>query len=198
MQIDWSASAFADLKAIYEYIERDRNLKRRPGWHGDRRSSFQTTVAPGSVRTAWNGGEMLSEEQADIFRSAFHRSLLNRYGGRELSTMACQYTDGGRLVVLRPWLMVDVVNEQGKPAAPGESGRLLWTSTVWRGTPLLRYEVEDWDTFGPVMKPKRAEPRSPALTAVMRACCVRRMARQSTIFTGTTCSKNFRRSVSSR
>ena len=49
--------------------------------------------------------------------------------------MACQYTDGGPLVVLRPWLMVDVVNEQGKPVSPGESGRLLWTSTVCRGTP---------------------------------------------------------------
>jgi phenylacetate-CoA ligase len=105
------------------------------------------TVAPGSVRAAWNGGEMLSEAQAEIFRSAFHVPLFNRYGGRELSTMACQYTDGGPLVLLRPWLMVDVVNEQGKPVGPGESGRLLWTSTVCRGTPFLRYEVEDWGHF---------------------------------------------------
>jgi phenylacetate-CoA ligase len=104
-------------------------------------------VAPGWVKAAWNGGEMLFEDQATRFRSAFHTPLFNRYGGRELSTMACQYTDAGPLVLLRPWLMVDVVNEQGKPVSPGESGRLLWTSTVCRGTPFLRYEVEDWGHF---------------------------------------------------
>ncbi|MGB8061900.1 MAG: hypothetical protein WCF26_08400 [Candidatus Sulfotelmatobacter sp.] len=104
-------------------------------------------VRPGRVRAAWNGGEMLFSEQSEIFRQAFKVPLFNRYGGRELSVMACQFTEGGPLNVMRPWLFVEVLNDRGRPAAPGEIGRLVWTSTVCRGTPFLRYDVEDCGTF---------------------------------------------------
>ena len=104
-------------------------------------------LEPGIVRTAWNGGEMLFPEQCEIFKKAFGVPILNRYGGRELSAMACQYEEGGPLHVLRPWLFLEVVNSAGKPAAPGESGRLIWTSTVCRGTPFLRYEIGDMGVY---------------------------------------------------
>jgi phenylacetate-CoA ligase len=104
-------------------------------------------VPPGVVRTAWNGGEMLFHEQSELFRRVFKVPLLNRYGGRELSVMACQFRPGTPLHVLRPWVFVEVVNEKGRPAAPGEIGRLIWTSTVCRGTPFLRYDVEDLGSF---------------------------------------------------
>jgi phenylacetate-CoA ligase len=109
----------------------------------------QACPPPGSVRTAWNGGEMLLPGQNETFRRAFGVAILNRYGGRELSTMACQFEDGGPLVVLRPWLFVEIVNDSGRPAGPGESGRLLWTSTICRGTPILRYDIGDLASFLP-------------------------------------------------
>jgi phenylacetate-CoA ligase len=101
----------------------------------------------GSVRTAWTGGEMLFPEQAGLFHQAFGVPLLNRYGGRELSTMACQFVPGGPLHALRPWLFLEVLDENGKPAQPGTMGRLVWTSTVCRGTPFLRYDIEDMGIF---------------------------------------------------
>jgi phenylacetate-CoA ligase len=101
----------------------------------------------GSVRAAWCGGEMLFSEQIEVFRQAFGVAILNRYGGRELSVMACQFEEGGPLQVLRPWLFLEVVNDQGKPAVAGEPGKLIWTSTVCRGTPFLRYEIEDIGVF---------------------------------------------------
>ena len=97
----------------------------------------------GYVRTAWNGGEMLFPEQSEFFRKAFGVPILNRYGGRELSTAACQFAAGGLLHVFRPWLFLEIVNEAGRPAAPGETGRLIWTSTICRGTPFLRYDIGD-------------------------------------------------------
>ncbi len=104
-------------------------------------------IRPGVVRTAWNGGEMLFREQSELFRRAFGVPLFNRYGGRELAVMACQFDEVGPLHVMRPWLFLEVLNDRGLPAAPGEIGRLVWTSTVCRGTPFLRYDVEDLGTF---------------------------------------------------
>jgi phenylacetate-CoA ligase len=107
----------------------------------------QREIPPGVVRTAWNGAEMLSLEQSEIFRRAFGVPLFNRYGGRELSVMACQFSEAGPLHVMRPWLFVEVLDDLGRPVAPGQVGRLVWTSTVCQGTPFLRYDVEDLGTF---------------------------------------------------
>jgi len=104
-------------------------------------------IRPGVVRTAWNGGEMLFPEQSELFRKAFGVPLFNRYGGRELSVMACQFAEGGPMNIMRPWLFLEILDHHGRPAAPGEIGRLVWTSTVCRGTPFLRYDVEDLGTF---------------------------------------------------
>lgn len=106
-----------------------------------------TAIPPGAVRAAWNGGEMLFASQSESFQKAFGTPILNSYGGRELSLMAFQPSAGAQLRVTRPWLMVEIVNEQGRPVGPGEPGRLIWTSTMCRGTPFLRYEIEDLGSF---------------------------------------------------
>jgi phenylacetate-CoA ligase len=101
------------------------------------------TPAPGRVSTAWNGGEMLFESQSELFRRAFGVPILNCYGGRELSIMAYQPAGASKLHLVRPYLFAEILGEGGRPAGPGESGRLVLTSTVCRGTPFLRYEVGD-------------------------------------------------------
>jgi len=97
----------------------------------------------GSVYVAWNGGEMLFPEQVEVFKKAFGVPILNLYGGREFSVIACQYKADDPLHVLRPWQFVEIVDDNGKPAGPGEIGRIICTSTICRGTPFLRYEVGD-------------------------------------------------------
>ena len=44
-------------------------------------------VPAGLVRVAWNGGEMLHDEQVTRFREVFGVPILNYYGGRELGTI---------------------------------------------------------------------------------------------------------------
>ena len=97
----------------------------------------------GSVSLAWNGGEMLFPEQSEIFQKAFGVPILNLYGGRELSVIAYQDKAGGPLHIPRPWIFVELVDNNGNPVGPGEPGRVICTSTVCRGTPFLRYEVGD-------------------------------------------------------
>lgn len=102
---------------------------------------------PGRVVAAWNGGEMLYESQRDCFRSAFGIPILNYYGARELSSMAYQPKVDSPLVVLRPLLFLEIVDEKGKPVGPGETGRLIWTNTACQGTPFLRFDVGDVGSY---------------------------------------------------
>ncbi|MCL4524470.1 MAG: AMP-binding protein [Acidobacteria bacterium] len=109
------------------------------------RETLAMHAAPpqGSVCAAWNGGEMLFPQQVEIFRKAFGVTILNRYGGRELSVIACQFREGELMRVMRPWVFLEIVDEQNRPVSPGTPGRVLCTSTICRGTPFLRYEIGD-------------------------------------------------------
>jgi len=100
-------------------------------------------VAPGRVVTAWNGGEMLSQAQSELFERAFSVPILNLYGGREISAIGYQKRQDAPLSLLRPFCFLEIVNERGQPVPPGEKGRLLVTHTVCRGTPFIRYEIGD-------------------------------------------------------
>ncbi len=102
---------------------------------------------PGRVVAAWNAGEMLYETQCESFRNAFGIPILNYYGARELSSMAYQPKVGSSLLVLRPLLFLEIVDEKGKPVGPGETGRLIWTNTACRGTPFIRFDVGDVGSY---------------------------------------------------
>lgn len=103
-------------------------------------------VPPGGVAVAWNGGEVLTSAQSELFRQAFGVPIFNRYGSREMGSIACQFQAGGPLMVARPWYHVEVVDDDGRPAS---TGRILVTSTVCRGAPFLRYQIEDIATVDP-------------------------------------------------
>jgi phenylacetate-CoA ligase len=103
-------------------------------------------VPRGLVRTAWNGGEMLHDAQRRLFESVFGVPILDNYGGRELGTIATQREAGGPLHIVRPFVFVELVGDDGRPVAPGQPGRVLLTSTACRGTPFLRYDVGDLAT----------------------------------------------------
>jgi phenylacetate-CoA ligase len=100
-------------------------------------------VPHGLVRTAWNGGEMLHDAQVRLFESVFGVPILDNYGGRELGTIATQREVHGPLHIVRPFVFVELVGDDGLPVAPGQPGRVLLTSTACRGTPFLRYDVGD-------------------------------------------------------
>jgi phenylacetate-CoA ligase len=120
--------------SILEYVARqvlERGLEVSKSW----------------VHTAWNGAEMLFESQSELFRRAFGVGLLNWYGSRELSVIGYQKAIGGPLYFLRPHMFVEVINSAGRPAAAGESGRLIVTSMVGHGTPFIRYEIGDMGSF---------------------------------------------------
>jgi phenylacetate-CoA ligase len=106
-----------------------------------------TPPPAGAVRALWNGGEMLYDHQRELFRQVFGIPMRNSYGGRELSLIAFERSDESALSILRPLVFVEIVDKDGRPAAPGEAGRVLCTSLVCRGTPFLRYEIGDMASY---------------------------------------------------
>jgi phenylacetate-CoA ligase len=107
----------------------------------------RVTIPPGQVAAAWNGGETLFPEQSAHFQRVFGVPIQNYYGGREVGVMAFQSQGEEALQVLRPFILLELVNEVGQPCAAGEEGRLLVTSTVCQGSPFMRYEIGDLATF---------------------------------------------------
>jgi phenylacetate-CoA ligase len=100
-------------------------------------------VPAGLVSVAWNGGEMLHASQVARFEAVFGVPILDYYGGRELGTIAVQREAGGPRHVVRPFVFVELIGDDGRPVEPGHPGRVVVTSTEGRGSPFLRYDIGD-------------------------------------------------------
>ena len=98
-----------DLRLQLDARSRRARRRRQRGWR----------VPAGLVRVAWNGGEMLHDEQVARFREVFGVPILNYYGGRELGTIAAQREAGGPLHLARPYVFVELIGDDG---AAGRAG----------------------------------------------------------------------------
>jgi phenylacetate-CoA ligase len=96
----------------------------------------------GVVATA----ETLFPTQRDVLEQAFGCKVYNRYGCREVSTIAheCAY---GRLHINEDWVNVEITDAQGKPVAPGQMGQVVLTGYYTSGMPFIRYAIEDAAAF---------------------------------------------------
>jgi phenylacetate-CoA ligase len=90
-----------------------------------------------------SSAETLWPHQRQIIESAFGVEVFNRYGSRELGHVAgeCEEHDGLHISVDR--FLVEVVDNEGRPCAPGEVGRILVTDLDNYGMPLIRYDIGD-------------------------------------------------------
>ncbi len=97
-------------------------------------------IHPASVITA---AEALFEHQRSEIEAAFHAPVFHSYGSREfmLIAMECEQHEG--LHISAENLLVEVLREDGSPAAPGEEGRVVITDLHNYGMPFIRYEIGD-------------------------------------------------------
>lgn len=105
-------------------------------------------VKQGSRRVITPGGiistsMMLLDHERKLIEEVFGCPVTNRYGCEEVGLIASQCEHHGRLHINTDDLVVEVVREDGAPAAPGEAGRIILTDLSNHGMPLLRYRVED-------------------------------------------------------
>lgn len=87
--------------------------------------------------------ETLSDEDRMLVEEVFGAKIFNRYGCREVSIIAseCEQHDG--LHTMGECLIVEVVDAQGAPVAPGETGSIVVTDLFNYAMPLIRYRIGD-------------------------------------------------------
>ena len=90
-----------------------------------------------------SGGMVLHNWQREKVESVFHCKVINRYGCEELGLIACECNRQEGLHVNSYSKYVEILDNKGKPARPGQIGNLIITELTNYGMPFIRYKIED-------------------------------------------------------
>jgi phenylacetate-CoA ligase len=104
-------------------------------------------------------------EVRDLCRSAFGAEIADTYGSQETGHIAAQCPDCGEYHASADASVVEVLRDDGSPAAPGEIGRVIVTPLYGYAMPLVRYDLGDFAEVG-AAEPA-CERRLPALRRIM-------------------------------
>jgi phenylacetate-CoA ligase len=96
-----------------------------------------------NARGIISGGMVLHNWQREKIEKVFNCKVINRYGCEELGTIACECARQEGLHVNSYTKYVEVINENGERAQPGEVGSLIVTDLTNYGMPFIRYNIED-------------------------------------------------------
>ncbi|GAB5605790.1 phenylacetate--CoA ligase family protein [Sideroxyarcus sp. TK5] len=103
---------------------------------------------PATLREVRTVGETLHPGLRDRC-AALGLAVVDLYSSQELGIIALQCPQSGLYHTQDENLIVEVLDEQGLPCAPGEVGRVVITDLHNYATPLIRYEIRDHAEAGP-------------------------------------------------
>lgn len=100
-------------------------------------------------RTLITAAEGLAPEQRPFLETYLTHEVFMSYGSREFMSMGmeCDRHSGYHLVSDN--VLVEVVDEAGRPVAPGETGRIVATDLRNTASPFIRYEIGDLGVMAP-------------------------------------------------
>ncbi|MBK7142885.1 MAG: phenylacetate--CoA ligase family protein [bacterium] len=86
--------------------------------------------------------EVLEPDQRSLIESVFECKVYDRYGSRETSVLASECDHHSGLHIGADGFLVEFIRD-GKPAKPGETGKIVVTDLLNFGMPFIRYQIED-------------------------------------------------------
>lgn len=113
------------IRQFAEYVEKNNSSGR---------------IRPRAVITT---AEVLSEKDRETIERVFNCKVYNEYGCGEVGTIAHE-CKCGNLHVSSENLIVEVLNEKGENAKPGEIGEIVITDLSNYSMPLIRYRIKDF------------------------------------------------------
>ncbi|APG26447.1 hypothetical protein A7E78_00335 [Syntrophotalea acetylenivorans] len=81
--------------------------------------------------------------QREVLQKVFGAPVFNTYGSREFMLIASECEKHEGLHISMENLIVEVVDDDGRPTRPGEVGKILVTDLHNYGMPFIRYEIGD-------------------------------------------------------
>jgi len=93
-------------------------------------------------------GEVLQPDARDIVRAAWGVEIVDSYSSEELGYIALQCPQSGHYHIQSESLIVEVLNTEGAPCAPGETGQVVVSTLHNFAMPLLRYSSGDFAEVG--------------------------------------------------
>jgi phenylacetate-CoA ligase len=87
-------------------------------------------------------GEPLLDHQRQLIGEAFGAPVANEFGSRDIGFTAHE-TPQGQLLLISESIILEVLDEQGRPVEPGETGEAVMTSLESFAQPFVRYRTGD-------------------------------------------------------
>ena len=112
------------------------------------RASVERGIALPSLRQAATLGEVLDADLRAECRDAWDIGVAVSYSCEETGLIAIECPDHPVYHVQSECAVVEVLDEDGRPCAPGEIGKVVITDLHNLATPLIRYEIGDFAKLG--------------------------------------------------
>jgi phenylacetate-CoA ligase len=103
------------------------------------------------MRVVFTSGEPLYPSTRAKIEEAFQARLFDTYGMTEYCGLI-QECERGQTHLVPEYGFLEILGENGDPAAPGEEGDFVWTGFLNEAMPLIRYRIGDrgrWQCGGP-------------------------------------------------
>jgi len=95
-------------------------------------------------------GETLSPRVRERARKVLSAELADHYSSQEVGSIAIECPESGLYHVMAESVIVEVVDDQGRPCGEGGTGRVLVTDLHNFAMPIVRYEIGDYaEVAGP-------------------------------------------------
>ncbi len=133
------------LDQIVQWLERERPdyLLARPSVLEHLSFAFQDRPLPDRLRGLQGTGEAMTPGMRRRIEQTFGVPLHQNYGLNEVGLIASMCLEGGRYHVHTEHCLIEIVDEDGNPCAPAETGRVLVTTLTNAAMPLIRYDTDD-------------------------------------------------------
>jgi len=87
-------------------------------------------------------GEPLYDHQRELIQDVFGVPVASEYGSRDIGFTAHE-TPEGKMLLMNESIILEVLDEQGRPVAPGEEGEAVMTGLCSHAQPFIRYRTGD-------------------------------------------------------
>lgn len=113
----------------------------------------------GHVRQVRTIGETLADALRQRCRDLLHAEIADTYSTQEVGVLAAECPMGGGYHVMAEGVIIEILDDDDRPCAPGTVGRVVATDLHNFATPLIRYDLRDIAEMGSPCRCGRGLPR---------------------------------------